>query len=369
MLKRRRDFKRMSPKQWNCNAALTLVKSLPKSLDIKMAARTTKVNLAVSIFLLISLLNPSEASSENILSLIRGKHERTGQCRLQCIQELANVPRDSDCERNLHCKSCWDLCPEMASQKSFFETFCAEAEPFCDRGCKTACNFFEEGGSQKGRESKEFSTPHTQVELRTNFVGCTLYWKTSGNDDDVYLHQLYGMDEQETWFDIGQTVESFHTLSPEEAVRAIKIRLLSISKEDGTVAEAETSFQSHGCKEVKAPETSTVQIQTGFLLQNSTLEADQPEVVTHPSSVLVVTSSILLTLFILMIAFLVLTRKDSLLRFLKQRNNRKMPEVPEITQEQNNYRISSYLQALEQKERRSVPVIQGGPSENLGFYV
>jgi len=345
MLKRRRDFKRMLPKQWNCNAALTLVKSLPKSLDIMMAARTTKVNLAVSIFLLISLLNPSEASSENILSLIRGKHERTGQCRLQCIQELANVPRDSDCERNLHCKSCWDLCPEMASQKSFFEMFC------------------------KGRESKEFSTPHTQVELRTNFVGCTLYWKTSGNEDDVYLHQLYGIDKQETWFDIGQTVESFHTLSPEEAVRAIKIRLLSISKEDGTVAEAETSFQSHGCKEVKAPETSTVQIQTGFLLQNSTLEADQPEVVTHPSSVLVVTSSILLTSFILMIAFLVLTRKDSLLRFLKQRNNRKMPEVPEITQEQNNYRISSYLQALEQKERRSVPVIQGGPSENLGFYV
>jgi hypothetical protein len=32
--------------------------------------------------------------------------------------------------------------------------------------------------------------------LSTSFVGCTLYWKTSGDQSKVFVHQLYGMDSQ-----------------------------------------------------------------------------------------------------------------------------------------------------------------------------
>jgi hypothetical protein len=162
-----------------------------------MSARTTRVNFAVLIFVFCVVMKRCDAS-DDILALIRHRHERIGQCRLLCVQQLATVPRDSDCQRHPFCNSCWQLCPEFVWQKYFHETFCASDEPSCDKGCKTACDFFKEDdeNGQRNRESKEFSTTAPEVALSTSFVGCTLYWKTSGPRDTVYLHQLYGLDEQ-----------------------------------------------------------------------------------------------------------------------------------------------------------------------------
>ena len=362
----------MLPKFITCRNELTIAKSLPKHLTFEMFAKAKKVKWAFSIFVFLSLLEHCTASSENILSLIRNKHERTGQCRLQCVQQLANVPRDSDCQRHLYCKSCWDLCPEFISQKSYFETFCAdEDEPSCDRGCKMACNFVNDTNRQKYRKSKEFLTPPTQVELSTNFLGCTLYWKTSGGGKSaIYLHQLYGMDEQETWFDIGQTVESFHVLTPDQSARAVKIRLLSISADDGTVAETEVNVKTQDCKAERPVQTGSVQLQTGFLFQNRTVDVDQVEAAEHPNSVLVVMSSVLLTSFVLMIVYLIFKRRDEISTFLKRKNEPKEAPFCGMDPEPNNYRISNYLQSLELEENRHLPVIHGGgPSDNLGFYV
>jgi hypothetical protein len=47
---------------------------------------------------------------------------------------------------------------------------------------------------------------------------------------------------KETWFDLGQTTESFYALLPRQADRVAKIRLVLISEESGSVAETEVSF-------------------------------------------------------------------------------------------------------------------------------
>jgi len=47
---------------------------------------------------------------------------------------------------------------------------------------------------------------------------------------------------QDTWFDLGQTTESFFTLLPRHADRATKLKLIVITEESGAVAETEISI-------------------------------------------------------------------------------------------------------------------------------
>ena len=149
-----------------------------------------KVHFKVLFVVLMSI--GFAKGSEDILSAIRVKNERIGQCRIRCLQDFAIVPRDSDCQRHPTCKSCWQSCSDLISLKSRQKMFCKSDNEVCDRGCKSVCNFLDEE-KMKTREPKQISTP---VELSTNFVGCTLYWKTSGDQTNVFVHQLYGLDSQ-----------------------------------------------------------------------------------------------------------------------------------------------------------------------------
>jgi hypothetical protein len=161
----------------------------------KMFGQNKTVYFLHLIFALNSLILFVHGS-EDILASIRLKHERIGQCRIGCLRTLS---RQSDCQRQPTCKSCWSFCSELSSlSESRQKRICKSEE--CDLGCKSVCNFFEET-IKKSRElsnelSKEISKELSSLILSTKFVGCTLYWKTSGDEDLIFVYQLYGMDRQ-----------------------------------------------------------------------------------------------------------------------------------------------------------------------------
>lgn len=127
-------------------------------------------------------------SSEDILSLIRKPHERTAQCRIECLKSLVAIKQDSYCQRHRSCKSCWDLCPKIVSDENEKSFYCEDNnENTCDEGCTTACKFIKQEPS---------GTVVSSTDISTNFIGCTLYWKTSLSDESIPIHQLYGMDDQ-----------------------------------------------------------------------------------------------------------------------------------------------------------------------------
>jgi hypothetical protein len=148
----------------------------------------------VLFLVLLSIVERSAAEgSEDILTSIRAKHERIGQCRIRCLHDFAIVPTDSDCQRRPNCKSCWQTCSDLISLKSRQKLICKSGSQICERGCQSVCNFLEEEKLENRQPKQINSTP---VELSTSFVGCTLYWKTSGDQSKVFVHQLYGMDSQ-----------------------------------------------------------------------------------------------------------------------------------------------------------------------------
>jgi hypothetical protein len=180
--------------------------------------------MGVSRQILLCFLTVSSAvTAEDILGSIRAKHERIGQCRIRCLEEMAPEPRsDSDCQRHQTCRSCWQFCPRLISSKSDRQSFCQNNEQICDQGCQIACNSFDQ-------DPREDTNTEESVVLRANYVGCTLYWKNSGIDaGSIFVNQLYGMDSEETWFDMGQTADDFYTLQTQQADRAVKIRLIKV---------------------------------------------------------------------------------------------------------------------------------------------
>jgi len=224
-----------------------------------------------------------------------------------------------------------------------------------------ACQFFDHDDDQpRSRESKEFSTATPEVELSTSFVGCTLYWKASGRQEAVYLHQLYGLDETETWFDIGQTVESFHTFRPLEAGRATKIRLVAISGDKGTVAETELAFEGQGCNEDK-------KAQTDFLFQEASTETGMlPE--PGPNVGLVASSAVLLAAFVIMLVVVAVRHRRKLLN----RNKEAIIDVqdlPDSNQEPNNRRVNHYLQAVGEETPRHHPRVESYLDSDHSLYI
>ena len=313
------------------------------------------------LFALSFIVQRIHGSTDNeILSAIRLKHERIGQCRIQCLEQLTAISRrrDSDCQRHSDCNTCWQFCENLTTPKTR-RLICQDES--CDKGCQTSCRFFDQ--EVKKRESIE-----TPIVLSTNFVGCTLYWKTSGDQDAIYVHQLYGMDSQETWFDMGQTTESLHKLLPQQADRAVKVRLVTISKHSGTVAETEVSIQPQRCNTIGPEMVNPV----SQLLPNATERVELPESddhpLTHPSTILIVTSVILLTIFVSLIVFAVVFKRAEICSRC-HRSGHSDDESSGHTgsssaDEQNNHRSSLY-----NGDERTNHSVKNGSTDTLDFYV
>jgi hypothetical protein len=95
---------------------------------------------AAILILALSLASARSAASDDILAFVRDRHIRTGQCRIQCVRQLAAAPRDSDCQRRRSCRGCWDLCPELATSvgRRNLESRCGSG----DIGSGPACGYF-----------------------------------------------------------------------------------------------------------------------------------------------------------------------------------------------------------------------------------
>ncbi len=309
------------------------------------------------IFALVFIVQRIFGSTDNeILSAIRLKHERIGQCRIQCLEQFTTIKRrrESDCQRHQDCQTCWQFCEKLTSPKRLI---CQDES--CDKGCQTSCTFFDQ-------EVQKIESSETPIELSTNFVGCTLYWKISGDQDAIYVHQLYGMDSQETWFDMGQTTESLHKLLPQQADRAVKVRLVTISKSSGTVAETEVSIQPQRCEEVEPERINPISV----LLPNATERVELPDSedhpLTHPSTILIITSVILLTIFVSLIAFAIVVKRAEICSRCHHsgHSNDESSGHAGSSSEQNNRRNSIYLD-----DETSNPSVKNGSTNTLDFFV
>jgi hypothetical protein len=309
------------------------------------------IHLILALTLIVHRIHGS--TDNKILSAIRLKHERIGQCRIQCVEQFTMIPRrrDSDCQRHSDCKSCWQFCEQLTSPKRLI---CQDQS--CDKGCQTSCQYFD----QEVKKTDSSETP--PIVLSTNFMGCTLYWKTSGNQDAIYVHQLYGMDSQETWFDMGQTMESLHRLLPQQADRAVKLRLVTIAKSSGTVAETEISIQPQHCNNEPRLVNPVLQI-----LPNATERIEHPDhPLTHPSTILIVTSVILLTIFVTLIAFAILIKRANVFSQCHPSGQSSDESSRSSSEdEQNNRHTSNYIA----DKRPSNSSVINGSTDTIDFYV
>lgn len=125
----------------------------------------------------------------DILEDILASHKQIGICRIGCLSKLVPLRQDSMCFRHSSCKSCWELCQRFQLDKSDKALLCSQpgGSSSCDDGCQIACKF----GQNKVTEQVE-----TPFDLSTNFIGCTLFWKTNRDNHLVTINQLYGMDDQ-----------------------------------------------------------------------------------------------------------------------------------------------------------------------------
>jgi len=127
-------------------------------------------------------------TSFDILNEIFASHEQMAVCRIGCMSKLIPLRQDSMCFRHSTCSSCWEFCQKFQLDKNEKTLFCDNlTSDVCDEGCKSAC------GSTSVEHKNNVGTTY---EISTNFVGCTLFWKTSGISELIAINQLYGMDDQ-----------------------------------------------------------------------------------------------------------------------------------------------------------------------------
>jgi hypothetical protein len=128
-------------------------------------------------------------STEDILKQIRKTHEQIGKCRLRCLSEFSPSYQDSVCFRIPKCQTCWDLCQRFTQNKRDRQVYCTNPDPLvCDDGCRLSCKQFND-------DPEKPSSQPVDIIFSTNFVGCTLFWKTN-NENMTFINQLYGMDDQ-----------------------------------------------------------------------------------------------------------------------------------------------------------------------------
>ena len=152
-----------------------------------------------------------------------------------------------------------------------------------------------------------------------------------------------------TWFDMGQTTDSFYTLNPHQADRTIKIRLISIEKVGGIVAETDVDIERN-------PEMSKP-VKSGFLSSNETRKFVETS---NSNQTVYITLGVLITIFVIMTVLLIVMKRKLVCSTLKSLTKQKSKEVTKIDENLNN-RFVYYVEA-------EVP-IKSEPFNNLPFYL
>jgi hypothetical protein len=152
-----------------------------------------------------------------------------------------------------------------------------------------------------------------------------------------------------TWFDMGQTTDSFYTLNPHQADRTVKIRLISIEKVGGIVAETDVDIERN-------PETSKP-VNSGFLSSNETRKFVETS---NSNQTVFIILAVLISIFVIMTVLLIVMKRKLVCSTLKSLTKQKSKEVTKIDENLNN-RFVYYVEA-------EVP-IKSEPLNNLSFYL
>ncbi len=174
---------------------------------------------------------------------------------------------------------------------------------------------------------------------------------------------------------MGQTTDSLYTLQPQQSDRAVKIRLISIDGQEGTVAETEVSHEPQKCKSSKPVETgfASSPVETSFSLPNPTQQVDHPDGVTDSGTILIVTSSVLMSIFILTIVVAIVVKRSEICLAIKMLRRKKeeddIIQIEEnVTMTHQNNRFAFYLNQLDEEDSKSM-AFKNGLNDKLAFFV
>jgi hypothetical protein len=183
---------------------------------------------------------------------------------------------------------------------------------------------------------------------------------------------------------LGQTTDSLYTLQPQQSDRAVKIRLISIDGQEGTVAETEVSHEPQKCKSSKPVETgfatnpvetsfASNPVETSFSLPNPTQQVDHPNGVTDSGTILIVTSSVLMSIFVLTIVVAIVVKRSEICLAIKMLRRKKeeddIIQVEEnVTMSHQNNRFAFYLNQLDEEDSKSM-ALKNGLNDKLAFFV
>ena len=175
---------------------------------------------------------------------------------------------------------------------------------------------------------------------------------------------------QNTWFDLGQTSESFYTFQPQQSDRAAKIRLISIERNEGIVAEAELIHEPQKCKSSSSSKPVN-SVETSFTLPHPTQQVDRPEG-SNTNTILIATSSVLMSIFLLAIAVVLVVKRAEICFAIKmsRRKNEEVQLEEDVTMDRDqNNRFRYYLNQLDEEDSNSLKVFKNGLNDNLTFFV
>ena len=177
---------------------------------------------------------------KDVIDIISEKHIEIARCRLFCIKEFMG-PRllyqdintvSYECKNtSISCNHCYEMCEKISHNKKEETMICNYDNHMCFGGCRTACkhrflsnkNMYIQNIIDRGR----LSPPEIVVK------DCILYWhfyETKPSETNLVMYQIYGKDASDTWFDLGQTTQSYFESLPSLLDKCKTIRILSIDR-------------------------------------------------------------------------------------------------------------------------------------------
>ena len=205
-------------------------------------------NVITKFFVLLSIATSGlcqeyshgNSNTKDLIDIVSEKHIETARCRLFCFKELLapnlsyfNLDMVLDRCKNdsISCYHCYDMCEKIINDKTDGNTLCDYKNHMCFGGCRTACKYHLL--SNKKYYQPKMSTDNEKYGIEGVVKDCVLYWKfhSKKSASKLTLFQIYGKGLSNTWFNLGQTTQSFLELRPSMLEKFKTIVVLSVDQD------------------------------------------------------------------------------------------------------------------------------------------
>ena len=186
-------------------------------------------------------LDQLETKTYDVIDIISEKHIEIARCRLFCIKEFMG-PRllypsldavSYDCQNSsISCHHCYEMCGKIVNEKEGM-TICNYENHMCFGGCRTACKHRFLSSKNVIRPNIQDTNNVTKPEIEIK--DCLVYWHfytARLSEGNLVMYQLYGKDASGTWFDLGQTTQSFFENLSLIIDKTRTIRILAIDEQN-----------------------------------------------------------------------------------------------------------------------------------------